>query len=350
MVTTTMDNLVSSYKEELISDSISIGIDNGNGRIKSKSSKGVEVRIKSLIHYLDDEQEITDGGQESVFVEYVVGPRTDLCGKRFVVGQQAYQFDPVGVLSTSDDREGKSKFALELTLAAIAASITMDYTDVGIVSSVHDLAVLNDLKSKVNGEHTVKLNNQIRKVNLDLKAVKTEGVGAYASLLQTKKCSKESQTVLLDLGYGTVIVSVYSNGAFKQILRFPDLGVKSLYQRIANNLDLRKQLKRNGDMQLIQKAVECGDFVYGNNKISEFSIAEIYNQELRIWVKNSLVKVLGKIDSYLDGAEFLFAIGGGAKLPKISPWLEKKGFETIEDSEFINARGLLAIAQREAKK
>ena len=58
--------------------------------------------------------------------------------------------------------------------------------------------------------------------------------------------------------------------------------------------------------------------------------------------------MLGKIDSYLDGSEFMFAIGGGSKLPKVSSWLEKKGFEVVVDSEIINARGLLAFVKREA--
>ena len=344
------DTQTFSPKEPTISDSICIGIDNGNGRIKAISSKNLTTRIKSLIHYLDDEQEMADGGNESVVIEYISGPRTELWEQRFVVGSQAYQFNPTGVLSTSDDREGKSKFALELTLAAVAPNITMEYTNVAIALSVHDAGAFSNLKSRVNGEHTVKLNGQLRKINLDLKVVKTEGIGAYASLLKSKKCTREAQTVLLDLGFGTIIVSVYSNGAGKQIIPFPDMGAKSLYQRISGNLAVRQQLKRTGDIQLIQKAIERGDFVYGNHKISQFSIADIYLQELRPWVKNSLVSVLGKIDSYLDSADFLFAIGGGSQLPKIGQWLEKKGFEVVDDSEFINARGLLALVQREVNK
>ncbi|NET30339.1 ParM/StbA family protein [Okeania sp. SIO1I7] len=350
MMTANMKNLNSSHAEQMIPDSISIGIDNGNGRIKAISSKGLTARIKSLIHYLDSEQEMTDGGNESVFVEYVSGPRTELWEQRFVVGQQAYQFNPTGVLSTSDDREGKSKYALELTLAAIAPNITMDYTNVAIALSVHDAGAFCGIKNLINGEHTIRLNGRRCKVNLQLKVVKTEGIGAYASLLKSKKCTRQAQTVLLDIGFGTIIVSVYSSGAGKQIIPFPDMGAKSLYQRISNNLSVRKQLKRTGDIQLIQKAIESGNFIYGNNKISQFSIADIYLQELRPWVKNSLLAVLGKIDSYLDSAEFLFAIGGGSQLPKISQWLEKKGFEVVDDSEFINARGLLALAKREVNK
>ena len=350
MVTTKTEQPTSSQKELMISDSICIGIDNGNGRIKAISSKNLTTRVQSLVHYLDSEQEMADGGNESAFIEYVSGPRTELWGQRFVVGSQAYQFNPTGVLSTSDDREGKSKLALELTLAAIAPNITMDVTNVAIALSVHDSGAFSDIKERVNGEHTVRLNGQLRKINLDLKVVKTEGIGAYASLLRSKKCTREAQTVLLDVGFGTIIVSIYSNGAGKQIIPFPDMGAKSLYQRISNNLEVRKQLKRTGDIQLIQRAIERGDFIYGNNKISQFSIADVYLQELRPWVKNSLVSVLGKIDSYLDGAEFLFAIGGGSQLPKISQWLEKKGFQVADDSEFINARGLLALVQREVNK
>ena len=347
-MTSKIKSIMSSPTEHMITDSIYIGIDNGNGRIKALSSKGLTTKIKSLIYYLSNEQEITDSGNDSVFVEYISGPRTELWGQRFVVGQQAYQFSPNGVVSPSDDREGKSKFALELSLAAISQSITMDYTNVAISLSVHDLGAFSDLQNQVNGEHTVKLNNQLRKINIDLKVVKIEGLGAYASLLLAKKCTKAAQTILIDIGFGTIIVSVYSNGAWKQVIPFPDMGVKSLYQRISSNLEVRKQLKRTGDIQLIQRAIERGDFIYGVNRISQFSLANIYDQELYPWVKNSLVTVLGKIDSYLDGSEFMFAIGGGSKLPKVSSWLEKKGFEVVVDSEIINARGLLAFVKREA--
>lgn len=350
MVTSKIKNHTSSHAEQMIPDSICIGIDNGNGRIKAISSKGISTRFQSLIHYLDSEQEIAESDDNSVFIEYVSGPRTELWGQHFVVGQQAYQFNPTGVLSTSDDREGKSKYALELSLAAIAPNITMDFTNVAIALSVHDVGALNGLKNMINGEHTIKLDGQLRKINLDLKTVKTEGVGAYASLLLNRKCSKQGQTILLDIGYGTIICSVYSHGSSKQIIPFPDLGAKSLYQRISGNLEVRNQLKRHGDIHLIQRAVESNNFIYGNNKNTQFSFAEIYNQELRPWVKKSLLTVLGKIDSHLDSSEFMFAIGGGARLPKIGQWLEKKGFEVVDDSEFINARGLLALAKREAAK
>lgn len=46
--------------------------------------------------------------------------------------------------------------------------------------------------------------------------------------------------------------------------------------------------------------------------------------------------MLGKIDFYLDGFEFMFVIGGGFKFFKVSLWLEKKGFEVVVDSEIIN--------------
>ena len=150
-------SIVNSPTEQMMPDSICIGIDNGNGRVKALSSKGLTTKLKSLIHYLDSEQEITDCGNDSVFVEYISGPRTELWEQRFVVGQQAYQFSPNGVFSPSDDREGKSKFALELSLAAISQNITMDYTNVAVALSVHDAGALSDLQNQVNGEHIVKV-------------------------------------------------------------------------------------------------------------------------------------------------------------------------------------------------
>ena len=67
-MTSKIKSIISSPKEHMITDSICIGIDNGNGRIKALSSKGLTTRIKSLIYYLSNEQEITDCGNDSVFV------------------------------------------------------------------------------------------------------------------------------------------------------------------------------------------------------------------------------------------------------------------------------------------
>ena len=67
-MTSKIKNIISSPKEHMITDSICIGIDNGNGRIKALSSKELTTKIKSLIYYLSNEQEITDCGNDSVFV------------------------------------------------------------------------------------------------------------------------------------------------------------------------------------------------------------------------------------------------------------------------------------------
>ena len=67
-------SIVSSPTEQMMPDSICIGIDNGNGRVKALSSKGLTTKFKSLIHYLSSEQEITDCGNDSVFLEYISDP------------------------------------------------------------------------------------------------------------------------------------------------------------------------------------------------------------------------------------------------------------------------------------
>ncbi|NES64210.1 MAG: hypothetical protein F6K24_02545, partial [Okeania sp. SIO2D1] len=74
--------------------------------------------------------------------------------------------------------------------------------------------------------------------------------------------------------------------------------------------------------------------------------ADIYKAELKPWVDDSLVKVLASLSQWQNEATHLFCIGGGVQLPGIKNYLEKRAFDCLTDSEWLNAKGLLKIAQR----
>ena len=58
------------------------------------------------------------------------------------------------------------------------------------------------------------------------------------------------------------------------------------------------------------------------------------------------ISLVTTAQQWQNEASHLFCIGGGVQLPGIKPALEKKAFECLSDSEWLNAKGLLKIAQR----
>lgn len=326
---------------------IYLGIDSGNGRLKALSSNGYSVRIPSLLYFPHSEISVVELDNESSSVVYDGGSRSDLWGKQWLVGREAYIMAPDTHISTSDDKEAKAKYCLELLLGAVAQVVTEGKVNLTVAVSIHDRAAFKDsVIAKLEGTHRVKLNNKTCEVAIVIKAVVDEGVGAYFEMLKTKRIQKTETALFLDVGHGTIITSVFGGGELKYRKAHP-LGVSRLYSAIANNLQMRKALKGiPGNPELIKAGIERGSFTYGNNQKLSFNFAEIYRTELRPWVDDSLVKVLASLSQWQNEATHLFCIGGGVQLPGIKNYLEKRAFDCLLDSEWLNARGLLKIAQR----
>ena len=326
---------------------IHLGIDSGNGRLKALSDTGYTVRLPSLLYF--PQAQISPGqfDKESAFVVYEGGPRSDLWGKSWFVGREAYVMNPDSHISTSDDKEAKSKYCLELLLGAAAQVVTEKKADLTIALSIHDRDTFKEaVTSKLVGTHKVKLNNKSCDLTITVKSLVDEGVGAYFELLATKRVNKSETVLLLDIGHGTIITSVFGSGDMKFRKAYP-LGVSNLYSAIAVNLDMRKALTGTpGNLQLIKQGIEREDFMYGNNRSISFGFKNIYQAELKPWVSNSLVNVLASLSQWKNEASHLFCIGGGVQLPGIKGFLEKQHFACLDDSEWLNARGLLKIAQR----
>lgn len=331
----------------MITQDIHLGIDSGNGRLKALSDTGCTVRIPSLLYF--PQTPISPGqlDKESSYVVYEHGPRSDLWNKSWFVGREAYVTSPDSHISTSDDREAKVKFCLELLLGAVAQVVTEKKVNLAIALSIHDKEAFKDsIRIKLEGTHRVKLNGKSCEVAVSVVSLVDEGVGAYYELLATKQARKNETALLLDIGHGTIITSVFGSGEMKFRQTYP-LGVSKLYSAIANNVQIRKALKGTpGNLQLIKQGIERGDFVYGNNQRLSFEFKNVYEAKLKPWVLNSLVKVLSSLTQWQNEASHLFCIGGGVNLPGIKSFLEKQHFVCLNDAELLNTRGLLKIAQK----
>lgn len=331
----------------MIAQDIYLGIDSGNGRVKALSSNGFSIRVPSLLYFPQTLISPKQLDNESAYVVYESGLRSDLWNKSWIVGKEAYVMAPDSHISTSDDKEAKVKFCLELLLGASAQVVSEKKVTLTIALSIHDKEAFKDsIRSKLEGIHRVKLNGKSCELTVSVVSLVDEGLGAYYELLATKKASRGDTALLLDIGHGTIITSVFGSSDMKFRQTYP-LGVSKLYSAIANNVQIRKALKGTpGNLQLIKQGIERGDFVYGNNQRLSFEFKNVYQDELKPWVSNSLAKVLSSLTQWQNEATHLFCIGGGVQLPGIKGFLEKQHFLCLDEAEWLNTRGLLRIAQR----
>lgn len=329
------------------SQDIYLGLDSGNGRLKALSSLGNINRIPSLLYFPHSEINCGNLDNESSHIVYTGGSRSDLWGKSWIVGREAYILAPDTHISTSDDKEAKAKYCLELLLGAAAQVVASEKAGLTIALSIHDKQAFKDeVLEKLKGTHRVQLNGKPCEINVNIASITDEGVGAYYELLSIGKVKKSNTALFLDIGHGTIIISVFGGGELKFRKAYP-LGVSRLYSAIANNLEMRKALSGiPGNPELIKAGVERCDFIYGNNAKLSFNFSDIYKTELKPWVSDSLSKVLAATQQWQNEATHLIAIGGGVQLPGIKNYLEKRAFECLDNSEWLNAKGLLKIAQR----
>ncbi|NES64005.1 MAG: ParM/StbA family protein, partial [Okeania sp. SIO2D1] len=294
---------------------IQLGIDSGNGRLKALSSNNHSVRIPSLLYFPHSEISVGELDNESSYVVYEGGSRSDIWGKQWLVGKEAYIMAPDTHISTADDKESKAKYCLELLLGAVAQVVGEgNKVNLAIALSIHDKAAFKDeVIEKLSGTHRVNLNNKNCEINITTKSITDEGVGAYYELLSTGKIKKSNTALFLDIGHGTIIASVFGSGDLKYRKAYP-FGAARLYSALANNLQMRKVLKGiPGNPELIKQGIEKGNFIYGNNARLSFNFADIYKAELKPWVDDSLVKVLASLSQWQNEATHLFCIGGGVQ-------------------------------------
>jgi hypothetical protein len=311
------------------------GFDPGNGSAKLRID-GIEARIPSLIQPIYGDIYDAPQNKNGCMITYHSGTRKDLEKTSWFVGESAYSYSPIHCQKIVDDRAGKVNFGLQILLGAIGCLPSRQTWHLGLVLSIQDAKAFGDqLAASITGRHSVSVNGStyVTHVDIDVLAVREEGEGGVIN--------PKDQTILIDVGHGTLISSVFGSGG-KLIKRtVTPGGCSALIDAIAQNIETRRQLKREGDRHLIRLGIETASFQYGH---TDWNFRGVYNTELRPWVIANLATALKAVDDYQESSASIVAIGGGSMLPAINQLLANQSIATLTDGSMANVRGLERIA------
>jgi hypothetical protein len=320
------------------------GLDGGNGFIKFATSN-TEVMIPSLIKQVSDGNDYDNytASSKGGLIEFVETDRTELNGTRWLIGQPAYREFPDSHDRITDSRENKVLYGLQALCGCLTTAPHNKNWNLALASSIHDAQVYgNKLKEALNGSHTVRVNGHLTTVSVRTLAL-DEGVGAIYHAINRGIVTKDSQTVLLDIGFGTTIIAVYNGASILRASRYVHpQGTGKLIQMIADHPETRSFCGGvSGDPLLIRQGIET-DFSYGR---TTWNFKDIYQAVLMDWVKEVLSPCLKKVDTWLPSSDALLASGGGALMPAMTSVLAKKKIGILENSQMTNVLGMQAIAQ-----
>ena len=316
-----------------------MGLDIGNGALKLITGIG-EYRLESYVCYLTERLSL---GQTQGYVEYLEGDRTDLRGKQWIGGINAYYHSPRGLARVTDDKTGKITLGLQLLLSALSLLPHRSAWALSITCSVHDGYTLGKgLKTALDGSHQVLLNGKHSKVSITVNGVLEEGTGA---VIAYQKQANFTNALLYDLGNGTLIVSCFNGLAMTDRTYSQNGGVESLIDAISTSELVRQRLKREGDRHLIREGIESSRFTYGT-QYPDWQFADAYKAELPRWIDRVLKPMVRPTEDRMASATALIAIGGGACLPGIAQLLAKRNIQVLPDPQWANARGLYTYAVR----
>jgi Actin like proteins N terminal domain len=318
-----------------------MGLDIGNGSLKLVSNQG-EIRINSYVHYLSERASMP---LNSGYCEYISGDRTDLIGRQWVGGINAYFHGLRSIYRVGDDAQGKADLGLQLLLSALSTLPYRADWKLFLVCSIHDGKALGSgLKKALEGKHSILIQGKRSIVTINVAAILEEGCGA---IIHCQKNRDTTNALLYDLGSGTLIVSGFSGLRMTDRRYSQNGGVESLIEQIATNELVRCKLLKEGDRHLIRAGIEDRTFVYGTQH-PDWSFKDSYKNELPIWAERILKPMLRPTEERAASATAMIAIGGGACLPGIEALLAKRNIQVLPDPLWANARGLYAYAVRKA--
>jgi hypothetical protein len=277
------------------------GFDPGNGSAKLIVN-GTEIRIPSLIAPLHSDIYEVPLVRTGSLITYRSGTRTDLIGQRWFAGSSAYTYSPNGHQKVVDDRKGKIKFGLQLLLGAIGASPQRSSWKLGLMLSIQDAQAFGkELTEAVVGYHDIGINDNLAstRVEIDVLGVREEGQGAIVHAATTAVIDIKTQNILIDVGHGTIITSVFGIGGKLITRTVTSGGVSALIEAIAKNIDTRRQLAKEGDRQIIRQGIESKDapFKYGT---TGWNFRSVYATELKPWVSQNLATALKSVDDWRE--------------------------------------------------
>ncbi len=325
-----------------------VGWDGGNGHGKLVVGDA-EIKLPSYFAFVPShfDSEVVEGC-EGAITAYLEGDRPDIIGRRWVAGEAAYIQFPTSFNRVADDALGKVKYGLQMLLAAIAQLPHRPYWDLRVIASIQDSQVFGaDLVAALKGHHVVALNGQHTAIDIDAVPAE-EGAGAIYQAVKTGIVAPKGRTILIDLGHGTSIISVFESGKLvRDSRRVHPAGVGALVELIAKHPDTRRQLAAEGDRHLIRCGIEAHSFEYG---YSGWNFRSIYESELKPWVQTTLAPALKNAAPWRPTSHAILAVGGGSQLPGIVQLLAKQGIATLADGRWANARGLSKLAQMKLRR
>ncbi|MBD1847010.1 ParM/StbA family protein [Cyanobacteria bacterium FACHB-63] len=320
---------------------LTAGLDSGNGGVKF-ASNAQEIYIPSYVLEL---QKTPADIPTSGFCKYVTGDRFALTGKEWIGGTSAVEFSPLGAKRVTDTADGKIQFALPLLLSALTSLPYYKEIDLSLAVSIHDAETLGDeLQNALQGTHIVQLGNNPISTIVRVRVLKVMAEGSAALIENRSSISITGTTLVLDVGNGTTIGSIYGAGGKRIDSKMLPMGVENLIDRICRNIEMRRFLTgREGDRHLIRKGIENRSFNYGS---TGFNFEGIYRTEIRAWISEVLAPITSFLNQWSASADAKLAIGGGCKLPLLDQALTQKGYVLASDPVWSNARGLRTIAQK----
>jgi hypothetical protein len=325
------------------------GYDGGNGASKLNVD-GAETLIPALIQPLHNDIYDVPESKHGALIEYVSGDRPDLIGKRWLAGESAYIYNPTGCLKVVDDKLGKVNFGLQLLLAALGTLTHRQEWKLSLAASIQDARAFGtDLEQALVGRHTIRINNSTALTHVcnEISGLYEEGSGAIAHAISSNVIAPNTQVITFDPGFGTCITSVFAAKGKLINRKVSPGGVSNLIEAIAKSIDTRRQLKEEGDRQLIRQGIERGDFLYGK---TGWNFRSVYNTELAPWVQSVLAPALKAVQPWKSNTDAILAIGGGSQLPAISQLLVSQGITPISGGAWANARGLTRLAQLKLRR
>ena len=326
-----------------VSQFMPIGLDVGNGAVKMFSSMG-ETLMDSYVLYLTERTTHVNTG----YVEYLEGSRSDLSGKQWIGGVNAYyQSHSTSTMArVTDDRDGKAQLCLQLLLSTLTMQSYRPEWHLAICASVHDGKVFGKaIKQALDGTHKVRMNGKQSIVNIRVELVQEEGFGVAVAL---KSSFDFTNALLFDLGNGTTIVSAFNGLQLTQRDYIADAGAEKLIDAIATCDTVRKHLLTNADRHLIRQGIEKGDFSYGLRS-PDWNFKDAYIAELPKWIETGLKPLVKASQSRVLSATAVIAVGGGSQLPGVKALLEKRGITVPDNARWLNAKGLYQWALKVTK-
>lgn len=315
-----------------------IGLDVGNGAVKLFSALGESI-TESYVLYLNERATHNNAG----YVEYVEGSRSDLSGKQWIGGLNAYYQSPSGIHRVNDNPQGKAELCLQLLLSSLTNQPHRSEWFLNICASVHDGKIFGkSVKQALEGVHKLRINGKVSTINIRVERVLEEGSGVAVAL---KNSCDFTNAIVFDLGNGTAIVSAFNGLQLTDRDYVHGAGVEALIEAIATSEIVRQHLLKPADRHLIRQGIERGDFSYGT-RCNGWNFKESYVSELPKWFESGLKPLLKKAESRMTSATSVIAVGGGTQLPCVKNLLSKRGLEVPDNARFLNSKGLYMVALR----